>query len=417
MPAWLDVTAGVSGDMLLGALVDAGCDLAALQAQVDGVIPATVRLTSSEVQRAGTRATKVDVAALVSDHPHRSWSQIRERLGVADLDERVRVRVLRTFERLAQVESRVHAVSMDEVRFHEVGAWDSIADVVGVCAGFVLLGVTELVVSPLGVGSGTVTTAHGELPVPVPAVLELIQGWPVAAGGQGELATPTGVALLTTHATGHGPLPGMTVAASGVGAGTRDTPGRPNVVRLVLGVSADRGDGPEVPAADGDERGATMVLLEANVDDLDPRVWPSVLRALLAAGAVDAWLQPINMKKGRPAHTLAVLCTPHVGADLRLAVLDLTTTLGVRQTVVQRWALRRGWADVVVEDQRVAVKVAHQDGRIVHATPEFEDVDSAATRLGRPVRDVLQAASAAAVRSGLARGSTPPPGLRTTQEP
>ncbi len=415
MPAWLDVTAGVSGDMVLGALVDAGCDLAVLQAHVDAVIPATVRLTSCEVQRAGTRATKVDVAAIVADHPHRSWSEIRHRLESADLDDRVRDTSLRTFARLAAVEARVHDVAVDDVHFHEVGAWDSIADVVGVCAGLAHLDVTDLVVSSLGVGSGTVATAHGVLPVPAPAVLDMLDGLSVHAGGPGELATPTGVALLTTHATGQGPLPAMTVSATGVGAGSRDTPDRPNVVRLVLGMPVQPVLGESV--GEGVDDGTPMALIEANVDDLDPRVWPSVLASLVTAGAADAWLQPILMKKGRPAHSLAVLCTPDLAPTLRKQVLDLTSTIGVRQTTVQRWALHRGWVDVVVDGENVAVKVAHQDGRIVHATPEFDDASTAAARLERPVREVLEAASAAAVSAGVARGAILPSQLRTTHRP
>ena len=409
---WLDLSAGVAGDMLLGGLVGAGAGLADLQRLVDLVLPGTVRLDAADVTRAGLRATKVDVVPLVDDHPHRPWVVVRDLIAAAppQLPDAVRHGALRVFERLAAVEGAVHAVTMDDVEFHEVGSWDSVADIVGVCAGLHLLGVTDLVAGPVAVGSGSVRTAHGTLPVPVPAVLGLLEGWTAQAGGTGELATPTGVALVTTLAREEPGMPRMRVGRSAAGAGTRDTPGRPNVVRLVLG-------GPAEDPADESSGTGQMVVLEANVDDHDPRVWPTVLTALLDGGAADAWLVPIVMKKGRPAHTLAVLCPLHASAALRELVLDLTTSLGVRQTTVQRWALPRGWVDVDVDTVAVAVKVTHRDGRLVHATPEFADVEVAAARLGRPVRDVLAAAVAAAARAGLRRGAAVPPDLRLTADP
>ena len=384
--AWLDVGAGVSGDMLLAAFVDAGVDLAVLQRHVDAVLPGTVRLERSEVRRAGMRAAKIDVRLLVDDQPQRSWADIRDRLAGAAPP--VRDRALAVLGRLAAVEGRIHGVAADDVHFHEIGSWDSIADVVGVCAAVVELGATEIVAGPIALGSGWVRTAHGELAVPVPAVLGLVAGWSVTAGGAGELATPTGVALVVGLAAGQGPLPDMTVTAHGIGAGTRDTDGRANVVRLVVGRR-------------GSER-RDMVILESTVDDLDPRVWPSVIDALLHAGAADAWLVPVLMKKGRPGHTLTVLCGPGEVERLRALVFDLTSTIGVRETAVTRWALARGWVDVEVAGRAVAVKVAHHDGVVVHATPEFADVAALAAQLGRPVRDVLAAAAAAAAGIGTA---------------
>ncbi len=406
---WLDLSAGVAGDMLLGAVVGAGAELGAIQSLVDLVLPGTVRLETHRVDRAGLQATKVDVVPLRDDHHHRPWATIRDLLVTAPpaLPDPVRRAALRVFERLATVEGEVHGVPTDDVELHEVGSWDSIADIVGVCAGLHLLGVTDLVAGPVAVGSGSVRAAHGTLPVPVPAVLGLLEGWTAqAGGGVGELATPTGVALVTTLAREEPGMPRMRVERSAAGAGTRDTPGRPNVVRLVLGRPAE-------PLADGSTE---MVVLEANVDDLDPRVWPTVLAALLQAGAADAWLVPIAMKKGRPAHTLCVLGDPHLAAVLREQVLDLTSTLGVRQSTVQRWALERGWADVDVDGTTVAVKVAHQEGVVVHATPEFDAVVGAATALGRPVRDVLAAAGARAAAAGLERGRPTPSHLRDRAE-
>ena len=361
---WLDLSAGVAGDMLLGAVVGAGAEVGAIQRLVDLVLPDTVRLVSRRVDRAGLQATKVDVVPLVDDHHHRPWATIRDLLVAAPptLPDPVRRTALSVFERLAAVEGEVHGVPTEEVELHEVGSWDSVADIVGVCAGLHLLGVTDLVAGPVAVGSGSVRTAHGTLPVPVPAVLGLLEGWSVQAGGTGELATPTGVALVTTLAREEPGMPSMRLERSAAGAGTRDTPGRPNVVRLVLGRPAGPPTGMAEPAEPSDmAEMAEMAVLEANVDDLDPRVWPSVLAALLDGGAADAWLVPVVMKKGRPAHTLCVLCSPDAAAPLRDLVLDLTTTLGVRQSTVQRWALERGWADVDVDGMTV--------GRQGHPSP------------------------------------------------
>ena len=396
---WVDASAGIAGDMLLGALVDAGASLAVAQAAVDAVIPAGVRLVASEVARAGLRATKVDVETLLEDHPHRSWRTIQELLRRAELAEPVRAAALAVFARLARAEGRVHGVAAEEVHFHEVGAWDSIADVVGVCAALDDLGVTRLTAGPVALGSGRARAAHGDIPVPVPAVLELAAGWRVLAGGTGtgELATPTGMALVTALAEECGELPPLLLETVGVGAGTRDTPGRPNVVRVVVG------------RADTSTAVATEAVLEANIDDLDPRLWPGVLTALLEAGASDAWLSPILMKKGRPAHTLHVLAPRERVAVLRELVFQQTSTIGVREAAVSKVALDRSWVRcTVLGDEQLPVKVAHRDGLIVRATPEFEDVAALAARRGLPVGTVLTAAVAAAVARGLVPGATLP---------
>ena len=403
--AWLDVTAGVAGDMLLGALVDAGADLAEVQRMVELVLPQTVRLEAKDVQRANLRAVKVEVRSVVEDHPHRRWAEIRARIAAAGLPQPVADRATAVFRRLAEVEASAHGVPVDEVEFHEVGSWDSVADVVGTCAALHLLGVEEVVTTRIALGSGTVRTAHGVLSVPVPAVLGLVEGWSVEAGGDGELATPTGVALVTTYASAQGALPAVEVMGSGVGAGTRDPAGRPNVVRVV------RGRRSTVTAPDV---ARSMVVIEANVDDLDPRVWPTVLAALLEAGAADAWLTPILMKKGRPAHTVSVLGDADGAPAVRDRVFALTSTIGVRQSAVERWSLDRGWVDVDVDGAAVPVKVAHRDGAVVHATPEFEDVARLAAERSRPVREVLAAATASTEASGLTPGADVPAQLRST---
>ncbi|HET8989228.1 MAG TPA: nickel insertion protein, partial [Humibacillus sp.] len=244
------------------------------------------------------------------------------------------------------------------------------------------------------------------------AVLELCQGWQVTSGGDGELATPTGLALVTALASRQESLPALRVAATGVGAGSKDVAGRPNVVRLVVGEPEPIApDATAAVAADDSLGRRDLVVLEANVDDLDPRVWPSVIEALLGAGAADAWLTPIVMKRGRPAHLLSVLAGPQEAAHLVDLVFRSTSTIGVRETPVTRWALARGWHVLQLEGHRIGVKVAHRGGRIVHATPEFRDVEAAARALSRPVRDVLEAAVAAAVTAGLTPGAEVPAAL------
>ncbi len=401
--AWVDATAGVAGDMLLAALVDAGAPLAILQGTVDAVLPESVRLASTLVSRGGMRATKVDVQPTVTEQSHRSWRDIQALLEHAGLAEQVRKQAWRVFRRLAEAEARVHGVAADDVHFHEVGGWDSIADVVAVCTALDWLGVTSMSCSAVALGSGRVAGSHGDLPVPVPAVLEMSAGWRVLSGGEGELATPTGMALLTALSQESCDLPAMSVRAVGVGAGTKDVPGHPNVVRVVLG---DRGDGPGQP-----DDPVIMSVLETNVDDMDPRVWPTVLASLLNAGAADAWLVPIVMKKGRPAHTLAVLAPAGKRDVLRQLIFELTSTIGVREVAVTRIALDRFWVALPVAGGQVGLKVAHRGGEVLHATPEFDDAAKVAAERSVPVRRVLEEAVAAAEREGFVPGRRVQAGL------
>jgi uncharacterized protein (TIGR00299 family) protein len=370
---WIDAGAGASGDMLLGALVDAGVPLSVLQAAVAGF---GVQLTATDTSRASLGATKVDVLA-DEDGTSRTWADVRAMLTDAT--------ALEVFRRLAEAEAAIHRVPVEEVHFHEVGALDALADVVGVVTGFAHLGLTELHCSTVALGSGTTRGAHGPLPVPAPAVLALLEGKPVHAGrSPHEATTPTGAALLSTLATHWGPLPAMTVTATGMGAGGRDPADVANVLRLVLGEPLQ-------------DRGSAQ-LLETNVDDLDPRLWPGVLAMLMAAGASDAWLTPILMKKGRPAHTLSVLCSAAQAPALREVVFRETSTIGLRSRTVDKHALDRSETTVSVDGQVIRVKVASLAGVVINRNPEWEDVAAAALVLGRPAKDVLAEAQAAIVR-------------------
>ena len=401
--AWVDASAGVAGDMLLGALVDAGADLGVVQGAIDAVIPAAVRVTRTSVTRAGLRATKVDVDVLVADPPHRTWRTIRDLLQAADIPAQVREQALAVFGRLAVAEAHVHGIAAEDVHFHEVGALDSVADVVGVCAALHNLDIVRVTAGEIAVGSGRVRVAHGDIPVPVPAVAELSRGWRVRAGGPGELATPTGMALVTELAAECAELPSLSILQVGVGAGTRDTQGTPNVVRVIVGQP-----GPQNAAGDGEGEGDAMLVMDTNVDDLDPRLLPGVLAALLTAGAADAWLTPIVMKKGRPAHTLSVLGRPEQAMALREVLFQQTSTIGIRQHTVQRFSLSRMFAFVEVAGRSVAIKIAYRDGVIIRATPEFEDISAAAAAVSVPPGVVLQQAIAAAWNAGLHPGAEVP---------
>ena len=371
MIGWLDASAGASGDMLLGALVDAGVPLTVITDAVDA-LGLGIRLEVSRVERGGLGATYVDVITR-DDQVSRSWR---------DVQQLVEGTAYAVFERLAEAEARIHGVPVEDVHFHEVGAHDALADVVGATAGFAHLALTALHCSTVSLGSGTSRGAHGPLPVPVPAVLALLAGAPVQAGvAPYEMTTPTGAALLATLVTGWGPLPGMRPTATGHGAGTRDPQEVANILRLTVGEPLDAA----APAP-------VQTLLETNVDDLDPRLWPQVLDRLLAAGASDAWLTPILMKKGRPAHTLSVLCAAPDAERLRHQVFLETSTLGLRQVSVGKHALERTESTVHVDGQPIRVKTAWLEGRAVNANPEWEDVAAAAAQLGRPAKQVLEEA-------------------------
>jgi uncharacterized protein (TIGR00299 family) protein len=381
---WIDGNAGTSGDMLLGAIVDAGVPLALLQENIDR-FELGITLRSEIVTRAGLAATKVHV-----DVPETATLRhLPEIVALLQrLDGAARQRSVATFERLARAEAQVHGTSIDEVHFHEVGALDSIADVVGVCAGFAALCLDELHCSTLSLGSGTTRGAHGPIPVPAPAVLAVLAGIaPIAAGpAPYESTTPTGAALLAEWVTSWGPMPSFTLGATGMGAGTKDTDAVANVCRLLIGTTTS------VPGTDVGA-GEPVIQLEANIDDLDPRVWPEAIDAALRAGALDAWVTPIVMKKGRPAHTFSALA-PIGSIDAVIeTIFRETSTIGIRRHRVDRTVLERSESSIDHHGHAIRIKTATRNGEVVNRSVEWDDVVAAATALGTSPNDVLRSAS------------------------
>jgi hypothetical protein len=404
---WWHCLAGASGDMCLGAIVDAGVPVETIQDAIDAVGVEPVRLTRESVTRQGVTATRIDVAAKASS-VIRTWGNIRNLLEEAPLPEPVRKMSLDVFARLARAEATAHRTEPDQVRFHEVGALDAIADVVGTAAGIHALGIETIAASPIALGYGMTRGEHGLLPVPGPAVLALLEevGAPVYSGGvTAELCTPTGAALLAAMVGEWGELPPVRIEAVGTGAGSRDLDELPNVLRLVVGTMVESATAVTAGAA-----AELSIVIEANVDDLDPRIWPTVLSQLFEAGADDAWLTPIMMKKGRPAHTLAVLCSDQSAEAIRRVIFTETSTIGLRERRVAKRALERTSTTVQVDGVEIRVKTALLEGRVVNAIPEYDDVAAAAAQLGRPVKAVLAAATSAAQAAGLAAGAPGPAG-------
>ena len=383
--AWIDCSNGVSGDMLLGAFLDLGVEL-------DDVVHALgldASLMAETTTREKQRAIAVDVRA-ADKQPLRTLADLVHIVDAAGLSPTVTERARNVLTRLATAEARVHNTTLDAVHFHEIGAVDTVVDVVATCFAIEALGVDEIVAGPIALGGGTVDTSHGTLSVPGPAVLQLLAGSRLTAYGgpvDVELATPTGVALLAELASRSGSMPAMLPTAVGVGAGSRVLEGRANVVRVVTGT-----------AAHSTSAGGDWLLLEANVDDLDPRLWPEILDRLLEAGAADAWLTPILMKKGRPAHTLSALTSGELADGVRTTMFRESSTIGVRATTVTKSALDRDWVTVEVHGEPVRVKIAQLEGEVVNLSPEWVDVVTAARKLERPAKEILAAAVAAAGR-------------------
>ncbi|UDY37720.1 nickel pincer cofactor biosynthesis protein LarC [Dermatobacter hominis] len=394
---WVNPAVGVAGDMLLAALLDAGADPEAVRATVAELPVPGWSLDAGPTTRRGLTATSVVVTAPDGVH-HRSWSTIDAMLAAADLPGPVRDGARATFERLARAEAHVHGIDVDEVHFHEVGAIDAIVDVVGTWAALHDLGDPRVTSAPVGLGIGTVRMAHGTVPVPAPATLELLEGHPTApltVDGrpvERETATPTGVALLTTMAAAWGPLPAGTIRGVGRGAGTWDPAGHANVVTVVRYEPADEAGADRWPAAS-----VEAVVVETNVDDVTPEVLGHVISLALELGADDAWVLPVTMKKSRPGHQVRVLCRPALVPAVRRLLATETGTLGLREWAVTKHELERRTTKVLVDGHTVGIKVGPYG-----AKPEHDDVAAAARALDRPLRDVADEALAAfrARRSG-----------------
>ncbi len=370
--------------MLLGALIDAGAPLEDVRHQLEVLELGTWSLDVEQVTRAGLRALSVGVQSSEPQRP-RSLHDIESLLQGSALHPDIAATATRVFRLLGEAEAHVHGVDIEQVHFHEVGALDAIVDVVGVIIAARHVA-SRVVCSPLPAGSGRVGTMHGSVPVPAPAVAEICirRGVPLVGDGEGEVTTPTGAALVAVLAKSFGAMPAMTLRSTGYGAGERDR-SIPNVVRALVGDELDT-----------DAARHEMLLLETNIDDMTPELVPYVMERLLDAGAADAWVTPIVMKKGRPASILSVLVDPSARDKALEVLFRETTTLGVRMTHVARRVLDRDVIEVIVQGHVVRVKVGLYDGEVVTLQPEHEDAAAAARATGLALKDVYAAATRAA---------------------
>jgi pyridinium-3,5-bisthiocarboxylic acid mononucleotide nickel chelatase len=392
---YFDCFAGASGDMIVGALIDAGAGVDELQAQLATLGLSGYAVRTERVKRSGIAATKFNVEVDEAGQPHRHLKYIAEIINRSSLSDLTRRRALRAFELLADAEARVHATTRDRVHFHEVGAVDSIIDTVGAMIGFELLGAERFFASALRVGHGTVKAAHGLMPVPAPATAELLRGIPIYAGEiEGEFVTPTGAAILASLCDAFGPLPEMKITNAGYGAGTRDPQGFPNALRIVTGELAvkDQSARPAPGAQVGSEESVSVV--ESNIDDMNPQAFGFVMDRAFALGALDVFLTATQMKKSRPGVMLTILCRPGPREAIIGMLLAETTTLGVRYYDARRRVLARTLETVETRYGAVRVKVARDGGHTLHFQPEYEDCARLAGQLGVPVIEVQSAASA-----------------------
>ena len=381
--AYFDCFSGISGDMMLGALIDAGCDVSHLRKELQALQVPGWELSSEKVWKNGMAATFAKVKT-EDQKKHRSLTDILEILNQSQLGPQVRDRASAIFQKLGEAEARVHDVPLGKIHFHEVGAVDAIVDIVGACIGFQALGIDKFACSPLNVGGGTAKMAHGVLPVPAPATANLLQGKPTYSNGvQRELVTPTGAAIVATLCDRFGPQPPMTVSAIGYGAGSADIEGQPNVLRIMIGESAEKA----VPGYDEE-----ISVIEANLDDMNPQIYGYFLEKALAAGALDVYTTPVQMKKNRPGTLLTVLCKPPDANALTSMIFAETTTFGVRTTRAQRRILPREHVSVSTTFGDVRIKLSRVNGRILHVSPEFEDCRKLAVEKNVPLQQVINEA-------------------------
>ncbi len=381
--AYFDCFSGISGDMTLGALVDAGLSLEYLRDHLHGLDVSGWELTSEKVWKNGMSSTYVKVKT-EDQSKHRSLSAILDILEKSKLSPRVREQASAIFRKLGEAEATVHDVPIEKIHFHEVGAVDAIVDIVGACIGFEALAVEKFACSPLNVGGGTAKMAHGVLPVPAPATAKLLQGKPTYSNGvQKELVTPTGAAIVATLCGHFGPQPPMSVSAIGYGAGTADLEGQPNVVRIMIGQAVDK------TVAGFDEE---IAIIEANLDDMNPQIYGYFQEKALAAGALDVYSTPVQMKKNRPGILLTLLCKPADTSALMDLIFKETTSFGARTYRAQRRVLPREFVKVHTQFGDVRMKISRVNGHIRHASPEFEDCKKLAEEKHVPLHQVMDEA-------------------------
>jgi len=381
--AYFDCFSGISGDMTLGALVDAGCDLGLLRSGLAGLQVPGWTISGEKVWKNGMAATFVRVTT-EDQSKHRSLSAILEIIGKSPLSDEVKKNATGIFRKLGEAEAAVHDVPLEKIHFHEVGAVDAIVDIVGACIGFEALRIDKFACSALNVGGGTAKMAHGVLPVPAPATAKLLQGKPTYSNGvQKELVTPTGAAIVTTVCNDFGPQPPMSVSAIGYGAGSADLEGQPNVVRIMIGETSEK------VIAGFDEE---IAVIEANLDDMNPQIYGYFLEKALAAGALDVYTTPVQMKKSRPGTLLTLLCKPSDTNALMSLVFAETTTLGARTYRAQRRTLPRETVNVHTQYGDVHIKLSRVNGSIRHVAPEYEDCRKLAAERNVPLQQVIQEA-------------------------
>jgi pyridinium-3,5-bisthiocarboxylic acid mononucleotide nickel chelatase len=378
--AYFDCFSGISGDMTLGALLDAGVSLDTLRGSLCGLNVAGWSISAEKVWKNGMSATFVRVAT-EDQSKHRSLSAILEILAQSELSEAVRNNASAIFRKLGEAEASVHDVPLEKIHFHEVGAVDAIVDIVGACIGFEALGIQKFACSPLNVGGGTAKMAHGILPVPAPATAKLLQGKPTYSNGvERELVTPTGAAIVATICDTFGPQPAMSVSAIGYGAGSANLEGQPNVVRIMIGEAAEK----VVPGFDEE-----ISVIEANLDDMNPQIYGYFQEKAFAAGALDVYTTPVQMKKNRPGTLLTLLCKPQDANALMSLIFAETTTFGARTYSAQRRTLPRESVNVHTPYGDVRIKLSRVNGRILHVAPEFEDCRKLAVEKNVPLQRVI----------------------------
>jgi uncharacterized protein (TIGR00299 family) protein len=379
--AYFDCFSGISGDMTLGALVDAGVHIDTLRSELAKLNLPGYEIKAEKVKRSGIAATKVHVIIDHKDQHARHLADILNIIDRSSLSSTIKQKSSMIFNRLAEAEAKVHGTTTDKVHFHEVGAIDSIVDIVGSVIGLELLGVSQIMTSAVNVGSGTVQTSHGLLPIPAPATAEMLKGIPFYESEAAfELTTPTGAAIISTLGASFGPLPTVKVSTIAYGAGDKDFPGKPNVLRLMIGELATTYDED------------TSVVIETNIDDMNPQVYDYLIEKLMQQGAQDAYLTPIIMKKGRPAILLSVLTDKSKTDTMLNTIFRETTSIGVRIQEVGRKKLTREIKEVKTPYGTIRVKISKRDNEVLTITPEYEDCRKIAEEKNIPLKQVMEEA-------------------------